>query len=99
LDEGVQQVLLEFVQSDYGKHICEYCNVNPTARSHISAIFTDVRLEGTALSLTLVSSVEQRETQLLDKLSKFLRSQKGRIGVSQLKYEKRQPPTTQTFYI
>lgn len=95
--EMVAQVLQEFVETDFCKKICEYCNVGPTAYGQITGIFQSVRLVDNRLVVKLERSVEQRSEKLLDKLAKHLRARLPLI--KRLEYETRSPPSTKTIMI
>jgi len=90
------ELLTEFVQTDWAKQMCTYCNINPTAYGTIRGMFESVRLVDGKLVVKLNRSFEQRSDKLLDKLVKHLR---GKLPVQRLAYMSGSPPTTRTYII
>ena len=90
--ESVALVLQEFVQSDYARQLCDYCNVPGTDYGRLSAMFESVKLLGTTMEIKLAQRFEQRSAKLLDRLAKHLRTRMPQL--QRLSYEHRTTTTT-----
>jgi len=85
--DSVAMVLAEFVQSDYARQACNYCNINPTDYGQIDGMFESVRLVDNRLVVKLKWAFEQRSDKLMDRLAKHLR--KTMPQIQRLEYEVR----------
>ena len=94
----VYQVLEEFVQSDFARSLCQYCNVSPTAYGQVRGMFEEVRLHDATLVVNLNRNFEQRSEKLLNKLQQHLRERMGG-QVQRLQYETKSPPTTKILIV
>ena len=86
LDESVAQTLAEFVQSDYARQLCSYCNVNPADYGRVEGMFSSVRLSGAELDVKLTTPVEHKLDQLMSRLVTHLRVRAPQI--KRLRYER-----------
>ena len=89
--ESVALVLQEFVQSDYARQLCDYCNVPGTDYGRMAAMFESVRLLGGTIEIKLAQRFEQRSAKLLDRLAKHLRTRMPQL--QRLSYEHRTTTT------
>ena len=70
---SVTIVFKEFVQSDYARQLCNRYNVQPTDYGQIQGMFDSVQLVDTKLVVRLSPTFDERNTALLDRLSRYLR--------------------------
>ena len=71
--DSVTLVFKEFVQSDYARQVCNKFNVQPTDYGQIQGMFASVQLVDAKLVVRLRSTFDERNTALLDRLSRYLR--------------------------
>lgn len=83
----ITRALKEFVQSDYARQLCKYCNVNPPDHGTIQGLFVSVRLRGSTLDVKLTTAVEHKYEDLLERLATTLRANTPQ-GVDVLLYER-----------
>eukprot|EP00320_Phaeocystis_rex_P000015 CAMPEP_0119063924 /NCGR_PEP_ID=MMETSP1178-20130426/7137_1 /TAXON_ID=33656 /ORGANISM="unid sp, Strain CCMP2000" /LENGTH=230 /DNA_ID=CAMNT_0007045317 /DNA_START=20 /DNA_END=713 /DNA_ORIENTATION=+ len=73
LDEMLAVVLSEFVQSDYARQCCDYCNVMPLDYGQVEGMFESLQRVDAKLIVKLKRCFEQVNVKLLDRLAKHLR--------------------------
>ena len=93
--DSITLALEEFVQSDWARQACNYCNVGPTDHGKLWGMFETVRVQDTTLVVKLKRAFEQRSNQLLDRLTKHLRARLPQV--KRLQYE--QGTTTRTIVL
>ena len=76
---SVAEVFTEFVNSDYARQLCNYCNVQPTDYGIVSGMFETIRVDENKLVVKLKFAFEQRSEKLLDRLQKHLRANRSRL--------------------
>lgn len=73
--DSVVMVLREFVQSDYAMQIFTYSNIQSvTDYGEIRGMFEYVRVDNTTIEVKMKKAFDDRNTALLDRLSKYLRA-------------------------
>ena len=99
--QALTQVLIEFMESDYVRRLCDECNVQPMIGSppaqKIGLMFESVRLEEAKLTITLKKVFEIRSVKLLEHLVKFLRPRFPEL--KRLQYEAKSPPSTRLIIV
>lgn len=96
--ELVLAVLGDFAQTDYAMQICEYCDVSPTVRGTVRAIFEEARMQGTTLVVRLDRQCEQRAEKIFDRLKRHLRERMPG-QVKRVQYETKSPPAIKTYIV
>jgi len=99
VDELLAVVLSEFVQSDYARECCNYCNIMPLDYGQVEGMFESLQRIDTKLVVKLKRNFEQRNVQLLDKLAKHLRARMPPGQLQRMEYVVGSPPSTRTIII
>ena len=72
--DNVALVLSEFVRSDYARSVFNNARVDGTDYGRIGGMFESVRLANTTLVVKLKRVFEERNTALLERVSRYLRA-------------------------
>ena len=99
VDEMLAVVLSEFVQSDYARECCNYCNIMPLDYGQVEGMFESLQRVDTKLVVKMKRSFEQRSVQLLDKLAKHLRARLPPGSIQRMEYVVGSPPSTRIIII
>ena len=99
VDDLLAVVLSEFVQSDYARECCNYCNIMPLDYGQVEGMFESLQRIDTKLVVKLKRNFEQRNVQLLDKLAKHLRASLPPGALQRMEYVVGSPPSTRTIII
>tara|TARA_B100000795_G_scaffold71767_1_gene50524 strand:+ start:997 stop:1671 length:675 start_codon:yes stop_codon:yes gene_type:complete len=99
VDDLLAVVLSEFVQSDYARECCNYCNIMPLDYGQVEGMFESLQRTDTKLVVKLKRNFEQRNVQLLDKLAKHLRARLPPGALQRMEYVVGSPPSTRTIII
>ena len=99
IDDLLAVALSEFVQSDYARECCNYCNIMPLDYGQVDGMFESLQRVDTKLIVKLKRNFEQRNVQLLDKLAKHLRARMPPGQLQRMEYVVGSPPSTRTIII
>ena len=100
--EALTQALLDFVESDYPRRLCDELRVQALIGSprhvRIGIMFEKLKVTDAKLEFTFHRPFEPRSARLLEYLVKHLRARKI-PELKQLQYECRSPPSTRTMVV
>ena len=94
--ETVRRVLTEFINSDYGKRLCDDCRVQPMIGSPniVGAMFESAQITDARLVVKLKQVFEIRHERILEQLVPHLKARMPQLRM--LQYENKSPPSTRT---
>ena len=88
--------MTEFINSDYGRRLCDDCRVQPIIGSPniVGAMFESAKITDARLVVKLKQVFEIRHERILEQLVPHLKARMPQLRM--LQYENKSPPSTRT---